>query len=111
MPYRRITWNSIHLRTNPPEDAASLARNLGVWCFVFGAFGLLGIIVGAFSIMAAIAGIVSIYNAIRFFGANQRARGQLPGAGKAVAGIALSIAGYGVFILGVALRVVLASLR
>lgn len=71
LPYKRITWNSIQLRTNPPEDAAILSRNLGIWCIVFGTISLL---VGGISILALIGGIAALVHWTGFRRSNARGR-------------------------------------
>ena len=105
LPYRRITWNSIHIHSNPPEDRATLSRNLGIWCACFGILGVVGIALGAFSIMAAIAGPVSLYNGISFFRLEGPAGVRLPGAGKAWAGVILSLVGLCGFLIAIAARI------
>jgi hypothetical protein len=90
LPYKRINWNSIQLRTNPPEDAAVLARNLGIWCIVFGTISLL---VGGISILALIGGIASLVHWSGFRRSNARAGGKLPGSSKATLGLILTIIG------------------
>jgi hypothetical protein len=109
LPYKRITWNSLHLGTNPPEDRAGLARNLGMWCAVFGTVALIGVVAGAFSILAAIAGPVAILNGIAFHRNNARSGGRLPGSNKATLGIVLGSVGILEFITALVLRVALAA--
>jgi hypothetical protein len=101
LPYKRITWNSIQLRTNPPEDAALLARNLGVWCIVFGTISLL---VGGISILALIGGVAAFVHWIGFRGSNARAGGTLPGSDKATLGLVLTIIGQAELLASLALR-------
>lgn len=101
LPYRRVTWNSIHIRSNPPEDRATLSRNLGIWCALFGILGVVGFRLGAFSIMAAIAGPVSIYNGLSFFRVDGQSGRRLPGGGNALAGIILSLVGLSGFLLAI----------
>jgi hypothetical protein len=107
LPYRRITWNSLHLRTNPPEDRAVLARNLGIWCAAFGTVALVGLVVGAFSILSAIAGPVALLNGIAFHRANTRSGGVLPGANKATLGIVLASVGILEFMAALVVRFLL----
>jgi hypothetical protein len=90
LPYKRITWNSIQLRTNPPEDEAILSRNLGIWCIVFGTISLL---IGGISILALIGGIASLVHWNGFRSSNARAGGTLPGSSKATLGLILTIVG------------------
>ncbi len=101
LPYRRITWNSIQLRTNPPEDAATLARNLGIWCIVFGTISLL---LGGISILALIGGIAALVHWTGFRGSNARAGGTLPGSDKATLGLVLTIIGLAEILASLALR-------
>jgi hypothetical protein len=101
LPYKRITWNSIQLRTNPPEDAAVLSRNLGIWCIVFGTMSLL---VGGISILALIGGIAALVHWAGFRGSNARAGGTLPGSEKATLGLVLAIVGLTELLGSVVLR-------
>jgi hypothetical protein len=89
LPYRRITWNSTRLRSNPPEDRATLSRNLGIWCVCIAIVGLL-ISSGPFSIFGALAATISLYNAISFFRLEGHAGTRLPGSGRALAGVTIS---------------------
>lgn len=101
IPYRRITWNSIHIHSNPPEDRATLSRNLGIWCAGLGILGLVGVRLGAFSIMAAVAGPVSIYYGLSFFRLKGQGDGRPTGSGKAWAGLILSLIGLCGFLLAI----------
>jgi hypothetical protein len=104
--YRRITWNSIHIYSNPPEDRATLSRNLGIWCTLFGVLGVVGLRVGALSIMAAVAGPVSIYYGLSFFRSDGQGGVRLPGGGNALAGIILSVVGLSGFLFAIVVRIV-----
>jgi hypothetical protein len=106
LPYRHITWNSIHIYSNPPEDRATLSRNLGIWCASFAVLGVVCFRVGPFSIMAAIAGPVSIYNGVRFLLLDAQSGRRLPGGGNALAGIILSVVGLSGFLLAIVLWIV-----
>lgn len=99
--YKRITWNSVQLRTNPPEDAAVLSRNLGIWCVVFGTISLL---VGGISVLALIGGIAALVHWAGFRKSNSRAGGTLPGSEKATLGLILTIIGLAELVASVALR-------
>lgn len=99
LPYRRVTWNSIHIYSNPPEDRATLSRNLGIWCACFGILGLFRSPLGSFSIMAAIAGPISVYYGLSFFSLDGRGGRRLSGSGKAMAGVILSLVGLSGFLL------------
>jgi len=101
LPYKRITWNSIQLRTNPPEGAAILSRNLGIWCIVFGTISLL---VGGISILALIGGIAALVHWTGFRRSNARAGGTLPGSDKATVGLVLTIIGLAELLTSLALR-------
>jgi hypothetical protein len=101
LPYKRITWNSVQLRSNPPEDAATLARNLGIWCIVFGTISLL---VGGISILALIGGIASLVHWNTFRRSNLQARGALPGSDKATLGLILTIIGLAELVVSLVLR-------
>jgi hypothetical protein len=101
LPYRPITWNSIHIHTNPPEDRSTLSRNLGIWCALFGILGVFGLGIGALSIMAAVAGPVSIYNGLSFLHRDGQNGVRLPGAGKAWAGVILSLVGMSGFLIAI----------
>jgi hypothetical protein len=101
LPYQRITWNSVRLRTNPPEDAAILSRNLGIWCIVFGTISLM---VGGISILALIGGIAAIVHWMGFRESNARAGGTLPGSEKATLGLILTLVGLAELLASVALR-------
>lgn len=100
LPYKRITWNSTQLHTNPPEDAAVLARNLGIWCIVFGSISLL---VGGVSILALIGGIAALVHWAGFRKSNSRAGGTLPGSDKATVGLILTIIGLAEIVASLAL--------
>ena len=101
LPYKRINWNSIQLRTNPPEDEAILCRNLGIWCVIFGTVSLL---VGGISILAVIGGIAALVHWAGFRRSNARVRGVLPGRGKATLGIVLTGIGLAELLLSLVLR-------
>jgi hypothetical protein len=106
LPYRRVTWNSIHNYSNPPEDRATLARNLGVWCFLFaGWWGLSGFRFSALFIVAAIAGAVSIFNGLGFFRLNAQSGKRFPGDESALAGIILSVVGLSSFLVAIVLQI------
>jgi len=102
LPYRRITWNSIQLRTNPPEDAAILSRNLGIWCIVLGTISLL---LGGISILALIGGIAALVHWTGFRRSNARAGGTLPGSDYATVGLVLTIIGLAELLASLALRI------
>jgi hypothetical protein len=91
--YRRVTWNSFHIYSNPPEDRATLSRNLGIWCAVVGILGAVGLRLGPFTLVAAIAGPVSVYYALSFYRSDGPDGRRLQGGGKALAGIILSLVG------------------
>jgi hypothetical protein len=63
--------------------------------------GLLGVGLGALSILAAVAGTASIYYGLMFFRCNRSSGTRLPGSGKAVAGIVLSLIGLLGFVLAI----------
>jgi hypothetical protein len=102
LPYKRITWNSVQLRSNPPEDAAILARNLGIWCIVFGAISLL---LGGISILALIGGIAALVHWTGFRRSNSQAGGKLPGSDTATVGLVLTIIGLTELLASLALRI------
>ena len=101
LPYKRITWNSVQLRSNPPEDAAILTRNLGIWCIVFGTLSLL---VGGISILALIGGIAALVHWAGFRKSNRLMGGTLPGSDKATLGVALAGVGLVELTLALVLR-------
>lgn len=101
LPYRPITWNSIQIHSNPPEDRATLSRNLGIWCALFGILGLFGLRIGAISIMAAVAGPVSLYNGLSFLRLSGPSVARLPGGGRAWAGVILSLVGMCGFLIAI----------
>ena len=95
----------MHIGSNPPEDRAILARNLGIWCV---ALGTLAVIRSLVSPLAAIAGLVALYNGITFHRDNGRLGGSLPGSTKATIGIVLSAIGLIELLAVVVLRFALA---
>lgn len=107
LPYRPITWTSIQLHSNPPEDRAALSRNLGLWCACFGILGLISFKVGALSIMAAAGGGTALFYGVSFFqGLNflrlsDQAGTRLPGRRKAVAALFLSLVGLTTYALAI----------
>ena len=101
LPYRPITWNSIQIHSNPPEDRAKLSRNLGIWCALFGILGLFGLRIGAISIMAAVAGPVSLYNGLSFLRLGGPTGARPPGGGKAWARVILSLVGMCGFLIAI----------
>ena len=103
LPYKPITWNSIQLRSNPPEDAAALARNLGIWCIVLGTISLL---VGGISILAVIGGVAALVHWNGFRESNSRVGGTLPGSDNATLGLILTVIGFAELIASLALRFV-----
>ncbi len=86
---------------NPPEDRALLARNLGIWCLIFGVLALLQVALGAFSIMAAITGPIATFHGANYFQGRRAAGGNLTGANNAPAGIVLACLGMLGFVVGV----------